>query len=103
VSALSRKFLIGAGAPLAIAHNAEHLGKGGDTIIHSTDHQACFPIVRALFSKMTDTGFWQTKEITLKKVRDAALEAGKSENASKIEIVAKAKTITVPPPMPYCE
>jgi len=103
VSALSRKFLIGAGAPLAIAHDAEHLGKGGETIIHSTDHQTCFPTVRALFSKMTGTEFWQTKEITLKKVRDAALEAGKSENASKIQIVEKARTITVPPPRPYCK
>jgi len=103
VSALSRKFLIGAGAPLAVANDAEHLGKGDETIIHSTDQQACFPIVRGLFSKMACTEFWQTKKITLKKVRDAALEAGKSENASKIEIVAKAKTITVPPPMPYCE
>jgi hypothetical protein len=103
VSALSRKFLIGAGAPLAVAQDAEHLGNGGDTIIHSTDHKECFPIVRRLFSKVAGTEFWQTKQITLKKVRDAALEAGKSENASKIEIVEKAKTITLPPPMPYCE
>ncbi len=103
VSTLSRTFLVGAGAPLAVAHDAQNLGKGGDTIIHSSDHQECFPIVRDLFSKMIGTEFWRTKAITLQKVREAALEAGKSESASRIEIVEKAKTITIPPPMPYCE
>ncbi|MDA1273628.1 MAG: hypothetical protein O2960_06195, partial [Verrucomicrobia bacterium] len=103
VSALSRRFLIAAGAPLAIAHDAQNLGNGGETIIHSTDHHACFPMVRTLFSKVAGTEFWKSKDISLKKVRDAALEAGKSESASKIEIVEKAKTITVPAPKPYCE
>jgi hypothetical protein len=102
VSALSRKFLIGAGAPLAIAEEAQNFGKGGETLIHNTDYQAAYPIVRTLFSKMPGTEFWRGTEITLKKVRDAALEAGKSDNASKIEIVEKAATISIPQPRPYC-
>jgi hypothetical protein len=102
VSALSRKFLIGAGAPLAIAEEAQNLGKGGETLIHATDYQAAYPIVRTLFTKMSGTEFWRGTDITLKKVRDAALDAGKSSNASKIEIVEKAATISIPQPRPYC-
>ena len=102
VAALSRRFLIGAGAPLALAHEAQNLGKGGETLIHSSDYQAAYPIVRKLFTKVPDSEFWMSKEITLKKVRDAAIDAGRSENASKIGIVEKAATITVPQPRPYC-
>jgi hypothetical protein len=102
VAALSRKFLIGAGAPLAIAHDAQNIGKGGDSVIHINDHRACYPVVRTQFSKVIGTEFWKIRDMTLKKVRDAALEAGRSENASKIEIVEKARTITVPPTRPYC-
>ena len=103
VSALSRKFLIGAGAPLSIAQDAQNLGKGGETVIHLTDHKECYPVVRGLFSKIEGTEYWQAKNLTMKKIRNAAIEAGKSENASKVEIVEKAKTIAVPPPRPYCE
>jgi hypothetical protein len=102
VEALSRKFLIGAGAPLAIAHDAQNRGKGGETLIHISDYQAAYPIVRKLFNKVEDSEFWMGKDITLKKVREAAIDAGKSENASKIEFVTKASTLTVPPPRPYC-
>lgn len=102
VSALSRKFLIGAGAPLAIAEEAQNLGKGGETLIHTTDYQAAYPIVRTQFTKMSGTEFWRGTDITLKKVREAALDAGKSGNASKIEIVEKAATISIPQPRPYC-
>ena len=102
IAALSRTFLIGAGAPLAMAQEAQNLGQGGETLIHSTDYQAAYPIVRSLFAKVAGTEFWKGKEITLKKVKDAALNAGKSENTSKIEIVGKAATITIPTPKPYC-
>lgn len=102
VSALSRKFLIAAGAPLALALDGQNLGKGGETIIHTGDHQAAFPIVRSMFSKISGTEFWRAKELSLKKVKNAALEAGRSENASKIEVVEKARTITLPTTKPYC-
>jgi hypothetical protein len=102
VSALSRKFLIGTGAPLALAQDAQNLGTGGETIIHTTDYQAAFSIVRTLFTKLAETAFWRGKGITLKKVKDAAIESGKSENASRITIVEKAATIAIPQPRPYC-
>jgi pyruvoyl-dependent arginine decarboxylase (PvlArgDC) len=98
----SRKFLIAAGAPVALAHEAQNLGKGGEVVIHSNDYDEAYPIVRSLFKKILNTDFWQTKDITMKKVQEAAIQAGKSETASRIQIVEKAATITMPGPRPYC-
>lgn len=97
----SRKFLIAAGAPLSLASNAQNLGKAGETVIHNTDYAAAYPILRKLFEKVAATDFWKSKDLTVEKVRLAAIEAGRSENASKIEFVKKAATVSVPPPRPY--
>lgn len=94
VQAQGRRFLIGAGAPLAIALDAQNLGKGGETIIHNTDYAAAYAVVQTLFNKATGSEFWSGKEISVKKVQEAAREAGKSEKATKIEFVDKASTIT---------
>jgi hypothetical protein len=102
VETLSRKFLIGAGAPLAIASGAQNLGKGKEVVIHATDYSAAYPMVRKRFEKIVETEFWRTKNLTLKKVREAALEFGRAEHASKVEFIEKAQTVTVPSPRPYC-
>jgi hypothetical protein len=101
VEALTRKFLIGGGAPLVIANEAQNQGKGGETLIHSSDYEAAYPIVRKMLNKVTGSEFWLGKEITLAKLQAAAIEAGRSENASKIEFAEKASTVTIPPPRPY--
>jgi hypothetical protein len=97
----SRKFLIAAGGPLTLAFDAQNLGKAGETVIHNSDYAAAYPILRKLFEKVSATDFWKSKELTVKKIHQAAIEAGRSENASKIEFVKKATTVSVPPPRPY--
>jgi hypothetical protein len=54
-----------------------------------------------MLNKVTGSEFWLGKEITLAKLQAAAIEAGRSENASKIEFAEKASTVTIPPPRPY--
>ena len=98
----SRKFLIAAGTPLSLASDAQNLGKAGETVIHNIDYDAAYPILRKLFEKIAASDFWKSKELTLEKIRREAISAGRSENASKIELVKKAVTVSVPPPRPYC-
>lgn len=97
----SRRFLIGAGAPLSLANDAQNLGKRGEVVIHNSDYKAAYPIVRKLFEKIAATDFWKTKDITVEKIRREAVEAGRSEHASKIDLATKAALVSVPLPRPY--
>ena len=94
-----RRFLIGAGAPLAVSLDAQNLGKGGDVVVHSGDHQALYPAVRKLFDKVERSEFWRARNITMDKVTKAVVDAGKSENAGTY--ADKLATVTVPPAKPY--
>lgn len=100
IQALERKFLIGAGAPLTIAQDAQNTGKGEETVILSSDHQALYNPVRKLFQKIEGTDFWCGRKITMDKAAQAIVEAGKTENVQTF--ADKAATLTYPQPRPYC-
>jgi hypothetical protein len=98
IQANGRKFLTAVGAPLWAALDAQNLGKGGDTIIHSTDYAALYPQVCSLFDKIPETEFWQTAGISLKIARAAAVDAGRSDSPDFAEKAASIQVLPKPRP-----
>lgn len=101
IQTLERRFLTAAGAPLSVALAGQNLCRANETVIHSCDHQALYAPVRKLFDKLEGTEFWRGHKLTMDKVAQAVIDAGRSENVQTF--AEKAATISVPTPKPYCK
>jgi len=101
ILAVERRFLIGAGAPLTFALDAQNIGRADDTVIHSSDHQSLYAPIRKLFNKVDGTEFWLGHNITMEKAAQAVIDAGKSANVQTY--ADKIATVAVPLPRPHCK
>lgn len=104
ISAQGRVFLIAVGWPVCMSLEAQNLGKGDEIITRGEDYTKLDGAAQSLFRQTTEhRDFWKTKELTDEKLRQAAVEAGRSKKPNPSDYLARVSTISVAAPKPYLE
>jgi len=101
IQAQGRRFLVAGGWPVATSLDAQNLGTGGDVVTHNADYANLDAPTRSLFSKITNTEFWKTKEPTPDKLKKAAVDQGKTNPRTGADYLSKIASVTIPAPRPH--
>lgn len=104
ITAQGRVFLIAVGWPVCMSLEAQNLGKGDEIITHGEDYTKLDGVAQSLFRQTPEhREFWKTKELTDDKLRQAAIEAGRSTKPNPSDYLTRVSTISVAAPKPYFE
>lgn len=104
IVAQGRSFLIAVGWPVCMSLDAQNLGVGDEIVTSREDYSKLDGAAQSLFRQTEEhREFLKTKALTKDKLRDAAIEAGRSTKPSPTDFLARAATISIPSPKPYFE
>lgn len=104
IAAQGRIFLIAVGWPVCKSLEAQNLGKGDEIVTRQEDYSKLDGAAKTMFRQSRDhNDYWKTKELTSDKLRQAAIEAGKSVKPNPQDYLSRISTISVPPARPYSE